>query len=60
VAARTAPIKEVMRDAAAADPAVRQLLEDAAGVTADTRLHDQIACHDQSGILAQIRAVPDP
>jgi hypothetical protein len=28
VAARTAPIKEVMRDAAAADPAVRQLLED--------------------------------
>jgi AcrR family transcriptional regulator len=28
VAARTAPIKEVMRDAAAADPAVRQLLQD--------------------------------
>jgi AcrR family transcriptional regulator len=27
VAARTAPIKEVMRDAAAADPAVRQLLD---------------------------------
>jgi len=26
VAARTAPVKEVMRDAAAADPAVRQLL----------------------------------
>ena len=33
----------------------------AAGVAADTRrLHDQIACHDQSGILAQIRAAPDP
>ena len=28
VAARTAPIKEVMRDAAAADPAVRQLIRD--------------------------------
>ena len=28
VAARTAPIKEVMRDAAAADPAVQQLLQD--------------------------------
>lgn len=28
VAARTAPIKEVMRDAAAADPAVRQLLRE--------------------------------
>ena len=28
VAARTAPVKEVMRDAAAADPAVRQLLRD--------------------------------
>jgi AcrR family transcriptional regulator len=28
VAARTAPIKEVMRDAAAADPAVRQLLQE--------------------------------
>jgi AcrR family transcriptional regulator len=28
VAARTAPIKEVMRDAAAADPAVRQLLHE--------------------------------
>lgn len=28
VAARTAPIKEVMRDAAAADPAVRQLIHD--------------------------------
>lgn len=27
VAARTAPVKEVMRDAAAADPAVRQLLQ---------------------------------
>ncbi len=33
----------------------------AAGVAADTRrLLDQIACHDQSGILAQIRAAPDP
>ena len=33
----------------------------AAGVAADTRrLHDQIACHDQSGILARIRAAPDP
>jgi hypothetical protein len=28
VAARTAPIKEVMRDAAAGDPAVRQLLHE--------------------------------
>src|SRR5207249_6826502 len=28
VAARTAPIKEVMRDAAAADPAVRQLIHE--------------------------------
>ncbi|MDR2983758.1 MAG: TetR/AcrR family transcriptional regulator [Nocardiopsaceae bacterium] len=28
VAARTAPVKEVMRDAAAADPAVRRLLEE--------------------------------
>jgi hypothetical protein len=28
VAARTAPIKEVMRDASAADPAVRQLIRD--------------------------------
>jgi AcrR family transcriptional regulator len=28
VAARTAPIKEIMRDAAAADPAVRQLLRE--------------------------------
>ena len=28
VAARTAPIKDVMRDAAAADPAVRQLIRD--------------------------------
>lgn len=28
VAARTAPVKEVMRDAAAADPAVRQLLRE--------------------------------
>src|SRR6185437_4138570 len=27
VAARTAPVKEVMRDAAAADPAVRRLLD---------------------------------
>jgi hypothetical protein len=33
----------------------------AAGVAADTRrLHDQIACHDQSGVLARIRAAPDP
>ncbi len=32
-----------------------------AGVAADTRrLLDQIACHDRSGILAQIRAAPDP
>jgi hypothetical protein len=30
-------------------------------VAADTRrLHDQITCHDQSGILARIRAAPDP
>jgi hypothetical protein len=28
VAARTTPIKEVMRDAAGADPAVRQLIRD--------------------------------
>ena len=28
MAARTAPVKEVMRDAAAADPAVRQLLHE--------------------------------
>jgi tetratricopeptide (TPR) repeat protein len=33
----------------------------AAGVAADTRrLLDQIACHDQSGVLARIRAAPDP
>ena len=32
----------------------------AAGVAADARcLLDQVACHDQSGILAQIRAAPD-
>ena len=31
----------------------------AAGVAADTRrLLDQIACHDRSGILAQVRAAP--
>ena len=33
----------------------------AAGVAADSRrLHDQIARHDQSGILARTHGAPDP